>query len=286
MLAFITSLRHPDNSADYERVERLLQETLHSIRAQTSDDYVVIVVGNRVPAFPLPDRMRFVQVDFPAPAPAAGPQTDRAAFVWDKGTKIGIGLIAASEYDPDYVMIFDADDFLHRDLVRFVRDHPSEAGWVISRGVVYSRRRNVYRQKNHFNRSCGTSYIVAYDAYGVPQHLTPSATQGVVADGFGDRLNRILGAHREALEWFAGHGVQLRRLPFRGAVYQVDTGENHSGQSLHGVAWPLGAGAAERYGIVPSRSMIDSARFALGPAALWETVRAVEKRLRRLFVRA
>ena len=35
MLAFITSLRHPDNSSDYARVELLLMGTLRSIEQQT-----------------------------------------------------------------------------------------------------------------------------------------------------------------------------------------------------------------------------------------------------------
>ena len=68
MLAFITTLRHPHNSADYGHVEALLQDTLASLTQQTSDDYVVIIVGIRRPAFPLPERVVFVEVDFPPPS--------------------------------------------------------------------------------------------------------------------------------------------------------------------------------------------------------------------------
>lgn len=88
MPAFVTSLRHPNNSADYDRVEVLLQDTLASITRQTCDDYVIIIVGNRKPSFDLP------------------------------GTKVGVGLVAAREFDPEYVMQVYADDFVHRGLPR------------------------------------------------------------------------------------------------------------------------------------------------------------------------
>ena len=35
MLAFITTLRHPQNSVDYSRVEQLLLDTLNSVAQQS-----------------------------------------------------------------------------------------------------------------------------------------------------------------------------------------------------------------------------------------------------------
>ena len=94
MLAFITTLRHPQNAADYGRVEALLQDTLSSLTQQSCDEYVVIIVGNRRPSFPLPKRVVFVEVDFPPPSDLKGPRTGPASVIWDKGTKNGVGLIA------------------------------------------------------------------------------------------------------------------------------------------------------------------------------------------------
>ena len=101
MLAFITTLRHPQNSADYGRVESLLEDTLASLTQQTCEDYIVIVVGVRRPAFPLPDRTVFVEVDFPPPSDRKGPRTGAASVIWDKGTKNAIGLIAARDFGPE-----------------------------------------------------------------------------------------------------------------------------------------------------------------------------------------
>ncbi|HEV6954171.1 MAG TPA: glycosyltransferase family A protein [Promicromonospora sp.] len=279
MLAFVTSLRHPRNAADYGRVEELLRRTLGSLTAQTSDEYVVLVVGNQEPAFSLPERARFVPVDFPPPQAVDGPHADRARFVRDKGSKIGVGLLAAREAAPDHVMVVDADDFVHRDLAAFTARHRGHPGWVVDEGWVYSGARSVYRRQPAFHRTCGTCLVVPYDAYGVPDHLDETAGQDEVLAGYGDRLEHVLGAHRHAVEWFARHqGRVLEPLPFRGAVYHVDTGENHSGKRLRGLARPLDADFAARYGLAPVRRPAAALWSAVGPRAAVESALALGRR--------
>lgn len=275
MIAFVTSLRHPQNSADYERVESLLHETLASVTNQDSEDYVVIVVGNRRPAASMPPRVHFVEVDFPAPAPPSGPQTDLNSFVWDKGTKIGAGLLRARDFAPDYVMIFDADDYVSRRIADHATRHNGQPGWVVENGWIYSHATGVYRAVAEFNRTCGTCHIVRWDAYGVPEHLDVGATQAEIADGFGDRLSRILGAHRNARTWLAEQGWALAPLPFKGAVYNVDTGENHSGKGLSGLSWPAGARFTREFGVVPPRRARDRVMAAFGPSAIAATAQRV-----------
>ncbi|MGA7054554.1 MAG: glycosyltransferase family A protein, partial [Mycobacterium sp.] len=237
MLAFITTLRHPQNSADYGRVESLLQDTLASLTQQTCEDYIVIVVGNRRPTFPLPDSTVFVEVDFPPPSARTGPRTGAASVIWDKGTKNAVGLIAARDFEPEYVMFVDADDFVHRKLAEFVHARPGHAGWVVKRGLMYSRRRNAYRRLRNFYRFCGTSFIIPSGAYEVPTHLTVSATQQDIAEAFGERLEHVL-EHGWAFDWWRKHGRILEPLPFAGAVYHLQNGENHSDNALFGPALP------------------------------------------------
>jgi hypothetical protein len=251
MLVFVTSLRNPANSPDYARNECLLRDTLDSIALQTSDDYAVIVVSNVPLSFPLPDRVTSVVVDFPPPV-APGAPTSYLDVVWDKGTKLGIGLIAARDLAPDYVMIIDADDFVHRDLVAFTSAHAGAPGWYISRGWRYSRARHVYRSLRAFHLQCGSSYILPFAAYGVPADASVAFSQAQVLDVFGDRLATIIGSHMRVVQWARHHGYPLAPLPFRGAVHHVDTGENHSGGTLSGWARTLSPTMQQTYGI-PSR---------------------------------
>lgn len=260
MLAFITSLRHPDNARDYARNEQLLKETLDSIAQQTSDDYVVVVVSNVPLSFPLPNRVTSVVVDFPPPAPP-GAHATYPAFVWDKGTKMGIGLIAARDHAPDYVMIIDADDFVHRDLVAFTVANAGSPGWYVSRGWRYSGSRNVYRSLRAFNLQCGSAYILPFAAYAVPGDVSVTLGQGAVFDVFGDRVATIMGSHMRVVKWARSHGYPLTPLPFRAAVHHVDTGENHSGGTLGGVARTLSREMRETYGIA-ARPHTDSPALA------------------------
>lgn len=287
MLVFVTSMRHPRNATDYAYNERLLQKTLKSISAQTSIQYHIFVVGNESPSFDLGDRTTFIPVDFEPPRPVSGPHADRSGFVLDKGTKIGVGLIAARSLNPDWVMIFDADDFVHRSLTEFVHSRSGAPGWVIRRGWIYSQARNGYRRQDAFNGTCGTSYVLPYAAYGVPARLTISATQEEVAEAYGETLTSVIGAHRHAVAWFAKQGRVLRDLPFRGAVYHVDTGENHSGKNLRGVIKPWDRKLARDFSIDASCSPLASVWQCLGPRAWAQSfmtfsMRAVRKLRRTL----
>ncbi len=267
MLAFITTLRHPQNAANYGRVEALLQDSLASLTQQTCDDYLVVIVGNRRPSFPLPERVRFVEVAFPPPSTIKGPRTGPASVIWDKGTKNAVGLLAARDFGPEYVMFVDADDFVHRDLAAFVHDRPGHAGWVVERGLMYSRRRNAYKRLKNFYRFCGTSFIIPFDAYDVPSHLTVSSSQQEIAAAFGERLEHVL-EHGWAFDWWRNHGRILEPLPFPGAVYQVENGENHSDNALFGPARPYRPHLLRDFAIHPSRSPGSTLWASFGPAAL------------------
>ncbi|GGD31415.1 hypothetical protein GCM10010915_09600 [Microbacterium faecale] len=280
MIAFITSLRHPDNAADYDHIEKLLRQSLRSIEAQSDDDHVTIIVGNQAPSFVLPPGAHFVEVNFPPPLPVNGLHADRSGFVMDKGTKIAIGLIAAREYSPHSVMIFDADDFVHRELAAFVNSRTASGGWYIERGWIYSARRNGYRAQERFNRTCGTSFVLPYAAYEVPEDLDVDATQQDLMSSFGEILPNILGAHRNALEWHAEQGRTVMPLPFRAGVYHVDTGENHSLKSLPGVIRPWNDRFGRAFAITPTRSSLSSILSCYSPRAfLHEVYRAVRRKL-------
>jgi hypothetical protein len=172
--------------------------------------------------------------------------------IWDKGTKNAVGPIAARAFAPYYVMPVDADDFVHREIAAFAHAAPSSPGWVVTRGWVYSRARNAYALRRKFFHICGTSFIVPFDAYEVPPDLTVSATQQEIAQAFGERMENLV-EHGYAFDWWREHGRRLEPLPFAGAVYQVETGENHAGNVLVGPALPYGSHLYRDFGVRPSR---------------------------------
>ena len=280
MMLFVTSLRSRANATDYANVELLLQGALDSIENQSSGEHVTIVVGNEDPSFELPPNVHFVKVGFPAPTRSTGPHAELSEFVRDKGSKLGIGLIAGRQFAPSHVMIFDSDDFIHRDLVRLVHAHPDAPGWVVEHGWVFSRRRNGYRRQDDFNRTCGTCFVLPYDVYDVPAHLDEHASQDDVVDAFGERLTRIIGAHRDAIFWYTEHGHALRTVPFRAVAYHVDTGENHSGKVLPGAIRPWDARLGRDFAIRSQAPRLRTLLSCYGPRALAQTARARARRAR------
>ncbi len=285
MIAFVTSLRHPQNSSCYPTVETLLQETLGSITAQTDGDFVVIVVGNQRPSFSLGPKVHFVEVDFPPPVNSSGPQFALGPFVWDKGTKIGIGLVKAREFDPTHVMIFDADDFASNRIAAHVHAQRPELVHVVHDGYMYSRSRSTIRQISEFNRTCGTCFVIPWSVCRFPDDPRLDATQGQIAGPYGEFLPRILGAHRNAEEWLIEQGSVVTPFPFRAAVYHVDTGENHSGKAMTGLGRPLSERLSVEFGIPARRSGFSLWWSALGPHHLVESSVALARRLLRPFKR-
>ncbi|AXG12820.1 glycosyltransferase family 2 protein [Intrasporangium calvum] len=246
MLALVTSLRHPWNSRSYGQVEAIFAQSARSWVRQQSDAFGVVVVGNQAPRVQLPERVRFVEVDFPPPSSHRGPQTGTAAVLKDKGSKLAVGLLAARQQHPDltHVMFVDADDFVSRRLAGFVADRSGEAGWTVTHGWRYhAGRRAVRPVRGDFHLHCGSSHIVRHDLY--PRVDLPlTASQDELYSAFGERLERWFGSHLHIHD-----DLPLVPLPFPGALYRVGTGEAHSGASMGGLGRPVSRAVAEEFGV-------------------------------------
>ncbi|GAA6527729.1 hypothetical protein [Intrasporangium sp. DVR] len=250
MLALITSLRHPRNSRDYAEVERIFLRSVCSWVRQDDDRFLVVAVGNRTPMVELPTQVTFVEVDFPAPSAHRGPETGIPAVLRDKGTKLAVGLLAAREASPSlsHVMAVDADDFVSRRLAGFVSARSTAPGWTVTHGWRYHRGRRAVREvRGSFHLECGTSHIVRHDLFPAVD-LPVTATQEELYDAFGDRLERWLGSHVHLHD-----DLPLAPLPFPGALYQVGTGETHSGTSMGGLGRPVRREIADEFGVEPTR---------------------------------
>lgn len=279
MLVFITSLRHPDNSTDYGRVEGLLRDTLTSLTSQDSDDYRVIVVGNREPSFPLPEKVQFLTCDFPPPARAVGVHPEINALIRDKGSKLGLALIAARPLDPDHVMVVDADDYVSRRIVSTVAAGPADQGWVVADGWKYASHRGTIKPRPDFYQRCGTCLVVPYSAYGVPPELGLDATQDEIVQAYGRTLTKALGKHKGTREWLEARGLRIEPFGFRAAVYHVDTGENHSGSALPGFTLPATRAFEAEFGVTSSVPLPLRCWHAFGPVAAWGFVLSIPERI-------
>jgi hypothetical protein len=226
LIVFATCLRHPARSNDYGRVESLLQDTLRSVCAQDSDDFRVIVVGHVRPSFDLPPMVDFVEVDFDPPPLTKG-VIARPEFRIDKGQKLAIAAAYAKRYDPTHIALFDADDFVSKRLVSYIQSQTPGGSWYIDEGFSCSASTGVVAPEPDLHLKCGTSLIFGIDDLAIPD-VDPTDHGAVLAATGKDYYVNVFGSHRQAFKRLKTAGGLLRAIPFPGAVYLLDTGENHS----------------------------------------------------------
>lgn len=208
MLVFIVPLKSRTVSNSWARVSELLERTLRSICAQTSDEFRVIVVCNELPDFQYRHaHLEFLMVDiYPTESSAKWINRGRED---DKARRILAGNDEARKYDPSYVMVVDADDCIRNDLVEYVSSAAPGRGWYLPSGYVYVQgRRWIYKKRSEFQKLCGSSLI-----------LKPDDMEKVVIE---DDLGLFYWHFR-----LPSDSVPLDPLPFAGAVYTVRNNENH-----------------------------------------------------------
>jgi hypothetical protein len=254
MIAFVGAVRHPLNCNSYDRVLVLLEATLLSICSQTNNEFKVIIACNEIIQFDSPlirQHVEFVVVNFPPPSHERSAKTGREAIRKDRSTKYVVGILAAQRFEPDYIMIFDTDDYVSPEIAEFANRHSDKSrGWYIEKGYVMDHQdeRRLWMVKD-FHKICGTSLIIRNDLLVEPKgdeqveittetgsteiiypketilsgRITPTSTQDeIFAQLDNVFLHYILGAHRWTADYY-----KLMPLPFPGAIWNWNTGENH-----------------------------------------------------------
>ncbi|MBW2997923.1 glycosyltransferase family 2 protein [Candidatus Woesearchaeota archaeon] len=229
MIVLITSIKHPENSKSYRKVWELLNNTLSSVCNQIDKNFKIIVVCNkRLSLEKNRDKILkhtdFIKVNFP-PVSQEGYEGIRI----DRGTKYVIGLKAAKKYKPEYIMFFDADDYIGNNISEYVNKNPKKNGWVIHKGLDLIG--DMLRKRDNFFNGCGTANIFKYKLImsKISMFITTNSTQEKIIKKTDEYfLKFILGSHRFAKKYFEDNKKPLEEFPFRCAIRLFDTGENHS----------------------------------------------------------
>lgn len=213
MLTFVIPLLSPKLAKSWQQTTRLLERCLKSVCNQTSSNFRVLVVCHEKPnvQFEHPD-IHYIEVDFPIPEPTIEAKT------LDRGRKTLKGLLVSEQFKPTHVMFVDADDCISKHLAEFVEKNSKENGWLVGKGYIY-REGNPYlfRVRRNFYDLCGTCNIIRYDLYDLnPLNLVDA-----------DFVMKYYGGHTYIREMLKAAGNPLQVLPFEGAVYSVENGENY-----------------------------------------------------------
>jgi len=140
----------------------------------------------------------------------------------DKFGMLKRGMVYARRWAPGHVMFVDSDDCVSSRLADLVERNPSCPGWVLDRGYMHGEGTHLVYCRDNFDQYCGTSSIVRCSEDNFPTSMKePSSRFDVLRHG-----------HKAIARAMRERGTPLEPLPFVGAVYLTDTGENDSGVSL------------------------------------------------------
>ena len=279
---FVVPLRNPDDIAvnDYSLIEALLKSTIRSLLSDPESTSRVLVVCHRTPAWAqdFAGRVVFLTVGhsraFESDATQELTPVQRFAKVRvDKGIRHIVGTLVAHQlYQPDFIMPFDADDYVHKDLISFVRENHVEnsqsEGYVIVNGVeamldIGHDPISVKRafKVAGFDKLCGSCRI--FDARKLTDKLTHDIPdyptwQAKLCPARGDEVElpipselsdavmsvaqEHLSQRRRGIVFVAGSHVRqfppfhLQPLAFRGAAKGCGHG-NHTGSNGGRVHW-------------------------------------------------
>jgi len=210
---FGVPLRARATSQDWGRVVFLFQCCMRSLLNQKDENFRVIVACHDIPEIPeLADRrVQILQMDIPLP-------TNFDEQMEDKAIKSRAAYAAMRTLGGGYTMLVDADDLVSNRLVGFCRKDAHPSGYIFDVGYEYDCSSNRISVAPRFNNVCGSSGIF---------HFTPDELP-LTADDPEIRVSDKFGNHTTWAQAAVELGRPVVKLPFKGAVYVSNNGENHS----------------------------------------------------------
>ena len=212
MLLFIIPIKSKKVTGSWQYFERLYHRTLLSIANQTSPNFRIISVCHEKPNVNFDDsRLEYLFVDFPPPELIGNKEHDINLKEADKANKIIAGAKHAEQYNPDYIMVVDADDCISNRITTYVDEHMNEttSGWYFKKGFFYKEgSKFITLNKNNFNTLCGTCTIIK-----------PELLSGMFTNNPNIHYNHNVVTFE--------NDKKLIPFPIPASIYSMANGENH-----------------------------------------------------------
>lgn len=248
MITFVLSVKHYQNCNSYEFLWKMLEQTLVSICNQTDKNFEVIVVSNKT-LTQFDDnqyisKVKFIEVNWNPPAKPNKWQINNHISEnlghknvrLDKGSKflLGISSISQIKTENHYVMLVDADDFIHKHLATYINSSSADL-LRICKGFQLGIK-NKYRYHNSkFYNICGTCNIHKLDIlkkYLNLKNIKNNSSQSDIISSTDDYfLKKVLGGHRFSYDFFTKRGYKSESVSFPAVVYNCSHNEQHSNKN-------------------------------------------------------
>ena len=167
IFAFAIPLISKRNSRNWQITLDLLSDTLNSALNQSDPNFMILLCCNDAIDIPLLKDRRLIVSIITDPATPDDEQASVDIQLKDFGHKKNILTQLAEDHNASYLMYLDADDLVHHDLVKWVREADPTYGCILRSGLImdYISRKYItipgqHIGVSHFDILCGSSIIL------------------------------------------------------------------------------------------------------------------------------
>lgn len=230
-LGIVIPLKSKKVSENWELTSKLLEETILSIRNQSSDAYKVVVVGHEEPVLSQESKslIDFISCDFGFRRINHTGEINhykQIDYILDKNRKLALGLKWLEERSSDYYMVLDADDLIHKDLVSFVVENKHQNGYIINSGYEFFVNRKKLIKRQDMANICGSTTIIHKNLFALPSEISDNTMASIP-------WCYLSHSHMES--YFKEKGFPLRSIPFPALLYKLAHGQNASDEFRGGL---------------------------------------------------
>lgn len=207
MLIFIIPVKNKEVSYSWNNTKSLLIKTLKSILNQTSYNFKIIVASGH--SLQIEDdqiknsnKLKYITTNKIYKHNLSVEQKRK-----DKAEKLHLAFNEAIKYNPNYISVVDADDFISKNLVEYIENNKDNIGYCLNSGYVYdgNTTNEMFYVRKELSTFCGSTLIVkpelfkyTFDDDGIYKHF---------------QNNHI-------------NGVPMPDIPFPSVIYNKGHGEN------------------------------------------------------------
>ncbi len=206
-VAFVISMRSKRASRDWESACDCLSKTLRTVFAQSDQNYRLLVAGHEKPDIPEleSNKVTWVSVSYTPPSNPRG-------FTADKNAKRReLGFLLGKKGFEGFVMPLDADDWIHRRLVEFIRRSGEKSPTFFDAGFLCNLEERELRVrtgadgKRPFFKGCGSGSFFYFKHSDFPRSPTIRASKKV-------KFFYAVSSHVGVLEKLLQDEVRIRRV--------------------------------------------------------------------------
>lgn len=219
--AFAIPLKPRSACSDWEAAQRNLRRTVRAAQAAAGEDGLIVVACHDEPDLgDTAENVHVLPVPFPEPANMEDAGRDKAR----KRRAIGVWL-RETGHGPVYVMLLDADDLVHRDVVKHALAE-AHGSYLVNDAYSFDlRRRLLQRRSQGFPWARGSCFVCQFALDELPMSVddtaSPFAQFGAAPDQRG---------HLEYPELATELGRPPVAFPFGAALYVVNHAESTWGR--------------------------------------------------------